>query len=84
MTVPACSVNILQEAQRDPTFGCIENDVAGCVQEHIVQETEGMVLDRLEELHSKLARLNWQNRLATDRLAVIQAAEDAFDAMVQA
>lgn len=54
------------------------------VQEHIARATEKMVLDRLEELHSRLARISWQHRSVTDRLVVIQTAEAAFDSMMTA
>ena len=50
------------------------------MQEHLVCATENIVLDRLEEVHSTLARIVWQQRLTSDRMIVVDAAEESFAA----
>lgn len=53
------------------------------VQAQLVGHTSGMVLDRLEEIHSALTRLVWQHRHNSNRKQAIQEAEVAAQAMLQ-
>ena len=53
------------------------------VQKQVVADTAGMVLDRLEEIHSALTRTLWQHRRNSNRKQVIKGAESAVQAMMQ-
>ncbi len=53
------------------------------MQAQLVIDTAGMVLDRLEEVHSGLTRVLWQHRRNMDRKQVIQDAATAIKAMLQ-
>jgi hypothetical protein len=53
------------------------------VQAQLVGHTSGMVLDRLEEIHSALTRLLWQHRHNPNRKQTIGEAEAAAQAMLQ-
>ncbi|KAL0052590.1 hypothetical protein WJX82_004414 [Trebouxia sp. C0006] len=56
---------------------------AEAFQAQLVGHTSGMVLDRLEEIHSALTRLVWQHRHNSNRKQAIQEAEVAAQAMLQ-
>ncbi|KAL0036308.1 hypothetical protein WJX77_001773 [Trebouxia sp. C0004] len=56
---------------------------AKAFQAHLVGHTSGMVLDRLEEIHSALTRLLWQHRHNPNRKQIIVEAEAAAQAMLQ-
>ncbi len=53
------------------------------VQAQLVGHTAGIVLDRLEEIHSALTRLVWQHRHNSNRKQTIEEAEAAAQAMLQ-
>ena len=53
------------------------------VQAQLVGHTSGMVLDRLEEIHSTLSRLVWQHQHNSNRTKTIEEAEAAAQAMLQ-
>ena len=54
-----------------------------CLQARLVKDTAGMVLDRLEEVYSSIARLLWQQRRNIHRALVIQEASDALESLLQ-
>ncbi|KAA6420881.1 MAG: ATPase family AAA domain-containing protein [Trebouxia sp. A1-2] len=56
---------------------------AEAFQAQLVGHTSGMVLDRLEEIHSALTRLVWQHRHNPNRKQTIEEAEAAAQAMLQ-
>lgn len=45
-------------------------------------DTAGMVLDRLEEVHSTVSRIVWQDRRNTDRGRVTSKASEAVKALL--
>lgn len=47
-------------------------------------DTAGMVLDRLEEVHSTISRVVWQDRRNADRGRVISKASEAVEALLLA
>lgn len=56
---------------------CLVNVNFPCLQARLVSATEGMVLEKLEDVRARLCRAVWQHRQTSDRMLVLQAAEAA-------
>lgn len=69
-TAVPCVVTLLQKALH-------------VMQTQLVADTAGMVLDRLEEVHSALTRSLWQHRRNSNRQQVMMGAGSAVQAMLQ-
>lgn len=53
------------------------------LQAQLVYDTAGMVLDRLEEVHSSISRVIWQERRNVDRREVLIRASEAAKTVLQ-
>lgn len=53
------------------------------LQAQLVYDTAGMVLDRLEEAHSSISRILWQERRNTHRSQVLTRASEAVKNVLQ-
>ena len=53
------------------------------LQAQLVYDTAGMVLDRLEEVHSSISRVMWQERRNVDRRGVLTQASEAAKTVLQ-
>ena len=53
------------------------------LQAQLVYDTAGMILDRLEEVHSSISRVMWQERRNVDRRGVLTQASEAAKTVLQ-